>query len=38
MYRKSDESGIRSKDVYILETYSGIRIMIHCRVVPISLF
>lgn len=33
-YRKNDESGIRNKDVYVLEKYFGGRIKIHCRIGP----
>ena len=34
VHRKNDERRIRNKDVYVLETYFGGRINIHCRIGP----
>lgn len=34
VYRKNDGRSIRNKDVYVLETYFGGRIKIHCRIGP----
>lgn len=34
MYRENYESGIRKKDVYVLETYFGDRIKMYCIIGP----